>query len=84
MMTRALFARDAEFDAAGAGILRAEGFVPHLDGEVCLEAQGFGESRRAAACRVGMAVLIKGLADEDERRLVFGCQRGHLRGVQRA
>ena len=84
MVTCALFAGNAEFDAAGARVLRAEGLVPHFDGEVCLEAQGFGETRRASSRRVGTVCLVKGLADKDKTRSVFGGQRGHLRGVQRA
>ena len=81
MVTCAFFARDAERDAAGAGILRAEGLVPHYDGDLRLRAQGICEARRASSRRVGTAFLVKRLADDDETRFMLGRERGHLRGV---
>jgi len=81
LMACAFFARDAKGDAALAGILRAEGFVPHLDGDVGLEREGFGKTRSGSSCHVGVSFFVEGLADDDESRFVLGGERGHLRRV---
>ncbi len=80
-MACAFFTRDAEGDAAGAGIGGAEGFVPHLDGDVGLEFEGFGKARGGSSCRVGEALFVEGLADEDEGGFMLGGERGHLRRI---
>jgi hypothetical protein len=65
MMARAFFLRDAKLDTRGAGILRAEGFVPEFDGDVCLIFEFFGKATCAATSGIRITVLVEGLTDND-------------------
>jgi hypothetical protein len=81
MMTRALFSRDAKLDTGGAGILRAEGFIPKLNGDVRLVFEFVGKATRAATSRVWVAVLVERLTDDNQADVVLRGKVGNLRGV---
>lgn len=81
VMTSAFFPRDAKLDARGAGILRAEGFVPKLDGDVRLILEFVGKATRAATSGIRIAVLVEGLPDDDQADIVLHGKVGNLRGI---
>ena len=83
-VTGALFTRNVHLDAGSARLLRAEGFVPHLNWDVRLTVECLGEARCAAARQVGLSAFIKGLANDDQPGSVFCCNGRHLRRVNRA
>ena len=83
-VTAALLARDIHLDASRARFLRAEGFVPHLNGGISLSLQCFGKAGCPAAGQVRLPVLVEGLADDDQPGLVLGCDGRHLGSIDRS
>lgn len=83
-MPTTLFARDAHLDACLTRILGAVGFIPEFDGQVGLLAQGFGKTRGAATFKVGLAVLVEGLPDDDQFCIPFSSNSSDLRSVNLA
>lgn len=78
LVTGPFFAGDTEFDAGGAGDLRAVGFIPQFDGDVGLVAEFIGEATRAPACGIWVAVFVVGLTDDDQADFVL---RGDIRNL---
>ena len=80
LMACAFSAGNTELDAGGAGSLGAEGFIPHFNGNGRLISEFVGKAGGAAACGVGIAVFVKGLADDDQTDFIL---HGNLRNLRR-